>query len=79
VNVNKIYKSITFSLIENFDDQFMRDTISTNLKHTIVKMGLQANILIEPLLTNYKQVKFEQFNFCSSDFCLLEYIMINLE
>jgi len=67
LNVNKIYKSITFSLFENFDDQFLRETISTNLKSTIVKMGLSVNTLIVPLLTHYKQVKFDTFIFSTAD------------
>jgi len=67
VNVEKIYKSITFSLIENFDDFPIREMISVNIKNTISKMGLNVNILGEPLLLHYKQLKVDQFNFSSVD------------
>jgi len=79
VNVEKIYKSITFSLIENFDDFNMRELISINLKMTISKMGLNVNILAEPLLLHYKQLKVHSFNFSSADYQLLEYIMLTIE
>jgi hypothetical protein len=72
VNVEKIYKSITFSLIEHFDDFFMREVIASNLRATILKMGLNVNILVEPLLLHYKSLKMENFSFSSVDFQLLE-------
>lgn len=52
INVDKIYKSITFCLIENFDDYHIREIISLYLKSTIMKMGLNVNTLIEPLLSH---------------------------
>jgi len=57
----------------------MRENISINIRATISKMGLNVNILCEPLLLHYKQLKIEQFNFSMVDYNLFEYIMLTVE
>lgn len=42
-------------------------------------MGLNVNILGEPLLLHYKQLKVDQFNFSSVDYQLLEFIMMTVD
>lgn len=78
-NVRKIYKSITFSLVEHFEDFFIREIISNNLKATILKMGLNVNVLAEPLLLHYKALDMAKFTFSACDFQLIEFLMLTIE
>jgi len=49
-NVNNIYKSLIFSIIENFDDNFFREFLSINLSKAMTKLGLDIKVVLIPLL-----------------------------
>jgi len=57
----------------------MREIISCNLKSTILKMGLNVNVLAEPLLQHYKSLDINKFSFASYDFQLIEFMMLTIE
>lgn len=49
------------------------------MKNSIIKIGLDVTILLQPLLTNYKNVNLKNMNLHLCDVKLLEYLIVSLQ